>query len=190
MVLFWYWSNILLTEEYEDEEAHEDRVAAYSVVLNLFSLYLLILEAPQIWRRKHHYLLSISKCTYLIAPLMIFYNTIYRHTEEASFWTIVSWSSLALWLRFAMYLRIFSQFNWLIRMMIWCLVDMIMFMIVFIIAILAFADTFMSMDRAKQLEGLNDEAEDLAATDMELRFLKGSKGGGGTSAVVGYGTAA
>ena len=75
-------------------------------------------------------------------------------------------------------------------MMIWCLVDMIMFMIVFIIAILAFADTFMSMDRAKQLEGLNDEAEDLAATDMELRFLKGSKGGGGTSAVVGYGTAA
>lgn len=114
--------------------------------------------------------------TFIIAPLMILYNTIYRHTEEPDFWTIVSWSSLALWLRFTMYLRIFSQFNWLIRMMIWCLVDMIMFMIVFIIAILAFADTFMSMDRAKTLEDLIDQ-EDLAATDTELRYLKGSKGG-------------
>ena len=112
--------------------------------------------------------------TFIIAPLMILYNTIYRHTEEPNFWTIVSWSSLALWLRFTMYLRIFSQFNWLIRMMIWCLVDMIMFMIVFIIAVLAFADTFMSMDRAKTLEDLIDQ-EDLAAT--ELRYLKGSKGG-------------
>ena len=61
-------------------------------------------------------------------------------------------------------------------MMIWCLVDMTMFMIVFIIAILAFADTFMSMDRAKTLEDLIDQ-EDLAAADTELRYLKGSKGG-------------
>ena len=122
--------------------------------MNLFSLYLLILEAPQIYRRQWSYLLSFSKITYIIAPLMIFYNTIYRHTEDSDFWTIVSWSSLALWLRFTMYLRIFSQFNWLIRMMIWCLVDMTMFMIVFIIAMLAFADTFMSMDRAKHLEDL------------------------------------
>ena len=53
-----------------------------------------------------------------------------------------------------------------------------MFMVVFVICLLAFADAFMSIDRALILSKTDDETITTAA----LRFLK--SGGGGSSAVL------
>lgn len=81
-------------------------------------------------------------------PILILYNTIKRNEDESSFWTIQSWMTLALWVRLVLYLRISPKFNWLIRMMISCMYEMKMFMFVFVLCMVAFADSFMSIDKA------------------------------------------
>jgi hypothetical protein len=54
----------------------------------------------------------------------------------------------------------FKSFSWLIRMIIACIQDMLVFMIVLIIGVFAFADALQSIDKVLVLNG-SVEAEEI-----------------------------
>ena len=72
------------------------------------------------------------------------YNTDNR--DKQYFWTIQIMAALAIWLRFLFFLRNFESFGWLIRIIIDSFKDMVYFLIVFFIGVLAFADAFLSIN--------------------------------------------
>ena len=137
-----------------------------NVSLNFFSIYFLILEIPQIrfqiqyiGYKSYKFFLSAEKLTIFATPALILYNTINQDLDQPSFWTIQAWSALMLFLRFALYLRVFEGFGWLIHLVVNSLISMTVFMVVLIIGIFAFADAFMSIDRKLELQGRIDPVE-------------------------------
>ena len=73
---------------------------------------------------------------------MVMINVFNTDIESTSFWTIQTWAALSIWFRFLLYLRTVSMFSWLVRMITECLIDMVTFLVVLIIGVIAFADAF------------------------------------------------
>ena len=64
-----------------------------------------------------------------------------------------------MWFKFAYFLRVTDQTGWLIRMIAEVIIDLLPFLLVMIISILAFTDAFLSMAEAQrtfaQVEGID-----------------------------------
>ena len=62
------------------------------------------------------------------------------------FWTVQTWAALAIWFRFLLYMRTVNMFNWLVTLIVASVVDMVTFIVVLTIGIMAFADAFLSIE--------------------------------------------
>lgn len=89
-----------------------------------------------------------------VTPLLIMLNvvTVTDKLDTTQFWTIQTWAALAIWFRFLLYLRTISVFSYLIRMILACITDMMTFLFVLIIGVMAFADAFKSIEKALVIE--------------------------------------
>ena len=63
------------------------------------------------------------------------------------------------YLRFLLYLRIFSSMSWLLRMIVACFMDMLTFLFIFILSIFAFADSFESINKKLKISQLLDSTD-------------------------------
>ena len=72
--------------------------------------------------------------------------------ESTTFWTIQTWGALAIWFRFLLYMRTVETFSWLITLIVASVVDMVTFIVVLVIGVIAFADAFLSIESVLVLQ--------------------------------------
>ena len=121
--------------------------AICKIILIITAIYLEIIESTAIIKRKLAYLDNLSKLFSIITPIAIMLNVVSTKTEETSFWTIQTWAALFVWFRFLLYLRTVTAFSWIVRMIQECVKDMLTFLVVLLIGVIAFADAFESIER-------------------------------------------
>ena len=106
-----------------------------------------MLEITAIVKKLHLYLNDTARLFNLVTPILILKNAFNTENRtEAYFWTIQTWAALSIWFRALLYLRTISTFSWLIRMITECFKDMLSFLLVFFIGVIAFADAFLSIE--------------------------------------------
>ena len=147
LLVFWYWSNLALPNLDNKENYFEWQDTVCRVLLVITSFYLLAIEVSAIYKRKFGYFLAPTKLFNVVTPLLICLNVFRKNIEETSFWTVQSWAAIVIWFRFLLYLRTLSTFSWLLRMLTECIIDMMSFLGVLIIGVIAFADAFQSIER-------------------------------------------
>lgn len=111
-----------------------------------------MIETSSIIKRNIEYFKDLTRIFNIITPTLILtnvYNT--DELDKKYFWRIQSWSALAVWARFLMYLRTTKKFSWVIRMISECVSDMSTFLVVFFIGVVAFGDSFLSIDQINVL---------------------------------------
>ena len=150
LLFFWYWSNFVLPNLQNDKEQWESHDNVCSIVLPITAFYLLIVELSQVIKRRIQYFYSPTRLFNLFTPITIIVNVFNKHGSDSGgtnfFWTIQSWTAIFIWFRFLLYLRTTNKYSWIIRMISECFNDMITFLLVFFIGILAFADAFLSVE--------------------------------------------
>jgi len=109
--------------------------------------------------RKFYYLTSLEKITNLVNLILIMINVIRSNTTETIFMEIQTWSALIIWFRFLLFLKSLPTFAWLIRMLLACIYDMLTFLAVLFIGVIAFADAFKSIDEILVNEGIVEATE-------------------------------
>lgn len=97
---------------------------------------------------KGTYFYSPLRLFNLITPLFVIVNTLNseRGRGETYFWNIQAATAIIIWFRLLLWLRTIPKYSWLIRMISEVLNDMIAFMLVFFIGVLAFTDAFLSVE--------------------------------------------
>ena len=85
--------------------------------------------------------------------MLIFVNTFRTDIEKQSFWTVQCLTALFVWAQVLLYLKIFEKFSYLVRMITQGLKDMTYFLIIFILGVFLFSDTFQAIEEKLILRG-------------------------------------
>ena len=133
---------------------------------------MLVIEASTIYTLKLEYLNRMTNYIQILSPILIIVNIFREKKEEASFWTIQTWSALVIWWRFLLFLRSVTAFSWLIRMIIECLKDMLTFLLVLFFSIIAFADAFQSIEKILVLEETIEATSVSQDADLYDKYVK------------------
>ena len=96
---------------------------------------------------KGTYFYSPLRLFNLITPIFVIVNTLNTGGRgEIYFWNIQAATAIIIWFRLLLWLRTIPKYSWLIRMISEVLNDMVAFMLVFFIGVLAFTDAFLSVE--------------------------------------------
>ena len=156
LCVFWYWSNVVLINLESDGKNFDQHDTNCRVLLTITGIYLLSLEISAVIRRRLNYFTDMARLFNIITPTLILYN-VWTPKDvgltSTTFWTIQTWAALAIWFRFLLYMRTVQLFNWLVTLIVASVVDMVTFIVVLTIGILAFADAFLSIESVLVLEG-------------------------------------
>ena len=87
LLLYFYWSNIVLVN-IETSDFYKDTNKQVTVVLNIISVYLILVDLPVIWNQKLLYFYSIMNWVNWTVIILIFVNSIDTEVGWQSFWTI------------------------------------------------------------------------------------------------------
>ena len=87
LLLYFYWSNIVLVN-YEKSDYYKDANQQVTIMMNIVSAYLILIELPVIWNQKLEYFGSIYKWVNWTIFVLIFVNSINTRVDWQSFWTI------------------------------------------------------------------------------------------------------
>ena len=116
-------------------------------LLYVTGFYLLIIEISQIIMSKGTYFYSPLRLFNLITPIFVIVNTLNTGGRaQVYFWNIQAATAIIIWFRLLLWLRTIPKYSWLIRMISEVLNDMVAFMLVFFIGVLAFTDAFLSVE--------------------------------------------
>ena len=129
-----------------------------------------MIETSSIIKRHFEYFKDLTRIFNIITPTLILtnvYNT--DELDEKYFWRIQSWSALAVWARFLMYLRTTKKFSWVIRMISECVSDMSTFLVVFFIGVVAFGDSFLSIAQINALR--KDEVPPIREGNIYEKYI-------------------
>jgi|Transcript_20452 hypothetical protein len=105
-------------------------------------------------------------------------NTIIRATNETinttQFWELQSWVALTVWMRVILtYLGEIRELSWLVGLIKYTMTSTGYFLVVFLVGVTAFADSFNALDQeilleGKRFEGLNLSPEDYKAAQISM----------------------
>ena len=155
LVIFWYWSNIVLKNIQTDPNDFEIQLAVCRVSLLVTAVYLSIFEIMTFLRRKLNYLKeSPENLLNILTPLLILWNVVGNNVEEYSFWMVQTYAALSIWFRFLFYLRTFETFNKFVNMILQSMLRVVPFLIIFLIGVFAFCDAFLSIETSLTINGL------------------------------------
>ena len=87
LLLYFYWSNFILVK-YEASEYYRDANKQVTVLMNIVSAYLILIDLPIMWNRKLNYFYSINVWVSWTVYILIFVNSIDVQVRSESFWTI------------------------------------------------------------------------------------------------------
>jgi hypothetical protein len=116
--------------------------------LLILSLFFIMNETKQLISGGFDYLLQVWNYLDLIPPLLITAIVILNFLEMDNFPEIRTMHAVAAllnWFKLLYFLRIFSSTGYLVRMIINVIVDMRIFLVVFTIILLGFADAFATL---------------------------------------------
>ena len=170
LIIFWFWSNIVLPNEKEGDKNTSNTVLSIILVCTL--IYFVIMEAPQIYKAPIKYVTNEIKIVNFLVLLGIFSNVIRDDYTQTGFWTVQTYTALAIWLRFLIKMRIFAAYSFLIRMVVACIVRMIPFLVIFLVGVFAFADAYKSIYFILTLNGKIEPAELLEDPDTYDLYFK------------------
>ena len=75
LLLYFYWSNFILVK-YEASEYYRDANKQVTVLMNIVSAYLILIDLPIMWNRKLNYFYSINVWVSWTVYILIFVNSI------------------------------------------------------------------------------------------------------------------
>ena len=87
LLLYFYWSNFILVK-YESSDYYKDANTQVTVLMNIISAYLILIDLPIMWNRKLNYFNSINVWVTWTVYILIFVNSIDVQVKSESFWTI------------------------------------------------------------------------------------------------------
>jgi len=119
----------------------------------VFGLWFLLIEIQQFLKQPIYYFKNIlNNITDLLPIICLFINIIvgYRYPDELStnFWRLQAITAILIWAKFISFLRSNDKTAYLIRTLIESGKDMAVFMFILTIAILGFADSFLSVSNS------------------------------------------
>ena len=173
LLSFTVWSDIVLPN-IKVSETFETLDNICWVVLLISCSYELILEGSAVINvGPRNYLRSTPRLIKLISPtlmmIIIFWDK-ENLEQDVYFWTVQCWAALALWMRYLVFLRTLNRFDWLIRLIIECWYDMSQFLVVFLIGVLAFSSTNVSIEEVLRIQGLKEREVNEDAWFIEKYF--------------------
>ena len=146
---FWWWSNFVVsnfnkkTGNDEFDLATQHDICRY--ILLVTAAYLLFIELTALWKLKFHYFGSMPKIFNIVTPILILSNA-FDMEESVKFWTIQIWAAVAIWFRYLLRLKTIWGFSFIIKMIVECARDMMPFMAVFFVSVLAFSSALGIID--------------------------------------------
>ena len=149
LLIFLYWSNMIIPNLNMDP-SFDTQHKSIKVLMSILSSYLLLTEIPLIINRRWRWFFEVSSWANVITNFLLLANC-NRTKFDEEFWQVQTWIALLIWWRFALYLRTFEKFSWMIRLIVQSLIDMSYFLIVFMIIVLSFADAFLSIQQLNAL---------------------------------------
>ena len=172
LLVFWYWSNIVLVNLKSDTDLFETQDIVCRVILNITAFYLLAIEATTVYRRNIEYIKSMTRLFNLITPVLIMHNLWVKETQTTSFWTVQTYAAIAIWIRFLQYLSTTDAFSWMIRLINLSFTDMKFFLVVLFIGVLGFADAFKSIEMIMIINGKIEAAEVAEDAGLYEKYFK------------------
>ena len=150
------WSSVVLPN-IDTSVTFEALDVFCSTFLFIICTYELILEGSAIFNvGPRGYLKSRSRLIKLTSPILMLIIIFWDKEnleQDVYFWTVQCWAALALWMRYLVYLRTLDKFDWLIRLIIDCWFDMKYFLMVFLVGVLAFSSTNISIEEVLKVQG-------------------------------------
>lgn len=86
-LLYFYWSNFVLVN-YTSSDYYIDDNKRVTILLNIVSAYLILVELPVMWNQKLSYYYSIMNWVNWTVMILIFVNSMKTDVQSQSFWTI------------------------------------------------------------------------------------------------------
>lgn len=162
ILAFFLWSNFLLpTKAADGGFDFENKILVGILVAT--GIYFELVELAQLISAPSKYL-SFMRLIDLVGAFLIIYNALHSviyNDFTVTFWRIQACASLFIYLRLLLVLRYFERISQLVRMITTVIIDMVPFLIVLLVAILAFSDAFFSLDQTVIAE--KDPAAEAAA---------------------------
>ena len=174
LLSFTVWSDIVLPN-IKVSETFETLDKISWIVLLISCSYELILEGSAVINvgPRNYLLRGTPRLIKLISPtlmLIIIFWDKENLDQKVYFWTVQCWAALALWMRYLIYLRTLDKFDWLIRLIIECWFDMKYFLIVFLIGVLAFSSTNVSIEEVLKIQEKKERVVNEDAWFVERYF--------------------
>ena len=128
----------------------DDFDTACKVIVISISAYQLILESTAVFTARLSYIKSVTRLIKLVAPILLIIVAV-RNTETAEdlsigYLTLQTWTAVAIWMRFFLFLRTRNKYDWYIRLIIESFYDMRHFLVIMMLGVLAFASAFLQVD--------------------------------------------
>ena len=172
LLVFWYWSNIVLVNLKTDADLFEPQDIVCRISLNVTAVYLLAIEVTTVYIRKLAYINSMTRLFNLITPVLIMHNLWVKETQTTSFWTVQTYAAIAIWIRFLQYLSTTDSFSWMVRLINLSFFDMKYFLVVLFIGVLGFADAFKSIEMIMIINGKIEATEVAEDAGLYDKYFK------------------
>ena len=145
-------------------DAFDDLNTACKAALIATSVYQLLLEGTAMVRARLAYVKSVTRLIKIVAPILILVAVFAEDNDSAAdlstgYLTLQTWTALALWMRFLLFLRTRDKYDWYIRLIIESFYDMRHFLVIMMLGVLAFASAFIQIDQINIINGLVDAPE-------------------------------
>lgn len=113
------------------------------------SLIIIYFELRKIIQQGYHYFLSYWNYSNLFPPIIIFVFLVYDFNDSTAerIWlkTLLALASFMLWLKFLYFLRLFKLTSYLIRVVTEIIYDIRIFLLIWVLEVLAFSDAFLTL---------------------------------------------
>ena len=115
---------------------------------------MIAIEIPSIFAGNRWRSYTVAKSCSVISGALIFTSIMLSDDKSrVALWRVQSWAAIFIWIRFLLFLRTFSNFSWLINMILRTIEHSAYFLAVFFIGIIAMADSYLSINQILLLDG-------------------------------------
>lgn len=146
------WSNIILVNKHRTSETVLSFFAISIILLSIYSIFInIIIQAKQLCNKEHKKIdHKLYLMLHLLSPTLTSVTVVYERLFDIDsiFWQILSWTTIFLWLRFILFMRSHERLSPYISMLVQNFKGTQEFVLIFIIGVFVFADSFKSIKLA------------------------------------------
>jgi hypothetical protein len=168
-----YYTEYLFKDRLNQNDVHPGELFMTNLLLFVFSSYFIKIESYQIYHTGFSYFQNFWNIIDILPPLLQLVNFIFDFSgflenmsqngpRREAVSIIMSLTTLLLWIKLLYFFRIFDQTGFLISAIISVIQDMKAFLLILLVALLAFGDSFkvMSLSNPEKTEPKPGEKEE------------------------------